>query len=448
MDYQLKIKEIREDMGTLSGNMQGIVDTAEEEGREMTDEEIKEFDSLEEKYNSKKKELSRYEKLAEQEEFKNTSPEKDLIQKTDVKVKKDELEKEGALAANTLKLYNGMIRGKETEVNSAIEKLAKGGHYGKEVAEATQRAAGDYYSTVVDADGATLLPTVVQDEIDTIANEYGVIRQVARRFNHIRGTLKRGGATGTLPASAVAEGGAITASMRQFQAIELNPQKWAVIVPWTFEANLELATQILSDVNREIAESFAKAEDDAGLNGDGTATYNSITGVLNNANVGQLTLASGNTSFADITPDNLVLARNEVPSSLRKSGVYVFHPDMEAIFLTKKDGQGAYIFDYQVVDGVPTLKGRPVFYTESLPGLDQDAVSTDFGVYGDFRYWIMALGAGMSAEQLNQGVITDADTGADINLSTQDLRALKFRNFFDMDTNFGSAFMKFTTPAA
>lgn len=444
----LKEKELREDMGSLSDKMQGIVDNAEEEDRDLTEEEAKEFDQLEAKYDKKEKQLRRHITLREQKEFTETSPEKELIEKTEVKVKKDELETEGALAKHTLSLYNGMIRGKETEVNAAIGKLAKGGHYGKDIAEATQRAAGDYYSTVIDADGATLLPTVVQSEIDTIANEYGVIRQVARKFTHIRGTLKRGAATGTLPASAIAEGGAISASMRQFQAIELNPQKWAVIVPWTFEANLELATQILSDVNREIGESFAKAEDDAGLNGDGTATYNSITGILNNANVGELTLAGGSTSFADITPDNLVLARNEVPSSLRKSGVYVFHPDLEAIFLTKQDGQGAYIFDYQVVNGVPTLKGRPVYYTESLPGLDADAVSTSFGVYGDFRYWIMALGAGMSAEELDQGIITDADTGADINLSTQDLRALKFRNFFDMDTNFGSAFMKFTTPAA
>jgi len=433
-------------MGTLSGTMQGIVDTAEEEGREMTDEEVETFDATEKEYQQKKKELSRYERLVEQEEFKNTPPtDKEKLLGVDVKVTKDELETEGAMAKNTLRMFNSLIRGNSGELNDAVGKLAKGGHYGKQAAEATQRAAGDYYSTVVSADGGTLLPTVVQGEIDTIANEYGVIRSIARTFNHVVGTLKRGAATGTLPASAVAEGGTISAQMRAFSAISLNPQKWAVIVPWTYESDLELARQILSDVNREIAESFAKAEDDAAFNGDGSGTYNSITGLLSNGNVGELTLAATNVSFTDITPDNLVLARNEVPSTLRKTGAYVFHPDMEAIFLTKKDTNGNYIFDYQTQGSVPTLKGRPVYYTESLPGLDSDAAGTSFGIYGDFRYWIMALGQGMTAEQLNQGVITDADTGADINLSTQDLRAIKFREFFDADTNFGSAFMKFTT---
>jgi HK97 family phage major capsid protein len=402
----------------------------------LTKEQQEKFDSNYNRSQELKDAIEREERQLQEEAELDESP------KAAVTVK-DARENKGHLAANTLKLLNGISQNKESIIKNAVEDLAKGGHYGK-----IKNAAGDYYSTAVSADGATLLPTVVQAEIDTVANEYGVARQVSRTFNHVRGTLKRGGATGTLPASAVSEGGAISAKMRSFKALSLNPAKWAVIVPWTYEANLELAEQILGDVNREIGESFAKAEDDATFNGDGSSTYNSITGLLSNGDAGELTLASGNTSFEDITPDNLILARNEVPSSLRKNGVYVFHPDMEAIFLTKKDSNGAYIFDYNMQGDVPTLKGRPVYYTESLPGLDSDAADTSFGVYGDFRYWIMAIGEGISSELLNQGVITDADSGASINLSTQDLRALKFREFFDAGTNFGSAFMKFTTAAS
>ena len=36
------------------------------------------------------------------------------------------------------------------------------------------RAAGDYYSTLVNADGAYLLPTVVVQEIEEIAKQVGV----------------------------------------------------------------------------------------------------------------------------------------------------------------------------------------------------------------------------------------------------------------------------------
>jgi hypothetical protein len=90
------------------------------------------------------------------------------------------------------------------------------------------------------------------------------------------------------------------------------------------------------------------------------------------------------------------------------------------------------------------LKGIPVLYTEVLPGTGSNA-NTDFGVLVNGNYVKMALGEEMSSEELRQGQITDADTGSTINLATQDLRALKTREFFDLDINFESAMMKFTT---
>lgn len=54
----------------------------------------------------------------------------------------------------------------------------------------------------------------------------------------------------------------------------------------------------------------------------------------------------------------------------------------------------------------------------------------------------------MTTEELREATITDADTGADINLATQDLRALKVREFFDMDCNFEIVFCKITTASS
>ena len=94
------------------------------------------------------------------------------------------------------------------------------------------------------------------------------------------------------------------------------------------------------------------------------------------------------------------------------------------------------------------VAGVPCVFSEALPALSASAVSTTFGVGGDFRYLKVATGGGLQTEEMRTGVITDADTGADINLGTQDLRALKYRAFFDLDTNFEDAFMKFTTAAS
>jgi HK97 family phage major capsid protein len=346
----------------------------------------------------------------------------------------------------------------KNDMNTAgehIQKLYEAGAYTERSVRQdlrNARAAGDFYSTVVDADGGFLLPTEVRDEINELADEVGVARTICDTFQQVRGTIKVPGATGVEDqANAVDEGGEIDSSIRAFQSVSLNPKKWAQIVPWSYEAQVELAPQILEDVQRAIARSFARAEDDALFNGDGTSSYNGINGIFsaNRSGVSSLVIGTtGDTNPEDVGPDELIEARNEIDPGARdnQSLYYAFHPDLEAVFLTKKDDNGQYLFDYVETDqGEPNeLKGIPVLYTEVLPGVG-DSADTDFGSLVNGNYVKMALGEGMTSEELTQGQVKDADTGSTINLATQDLRALKSRMFFDIDINFESAAMKFTT---
>lgn len=356
----------------------------------------------------------------------------------------DDRKRAAELAHNTLRMLQGVTTRNHTMIVEAQRELARAGHYGEEI---QQRAAGDYYSTLVDADGAILLPTQVVQEIEEIGEVLGVAEQIVTTYNHVVGTLKVPGATGNLRASAVAEGAAISSSMRAFQAISLNPKKWAIIVPWTYEANREAGPQILADAQRAIARGFGYAKDDALFNGDGTSTYNSIDGILssNRSSVAEYVLPSGSTSFDDLSADDVFLMRRKIPAALRKMASYAFHPDIETTLRTLKDGNGRYIFAYNEDRGVATLGGRPVHFTEVLPDIGDDGTSTTFGVYGYFPCFKMANGQGMTSEDLREGTVSDADTGSDINLATQDLRALKVRQLFDMDCNFEEAFTKVTT---
>ena len=360
-----------------------------------------------------------------------------------VRVGTDRAER-ASMAQHTLRMLHGITTRQADVARDAQRELARAGHYGADV---QQRAAGDYYSTLVDADGAILLPTVVADEIERIGNEYGFASRFADNFSHVVGTLKVPGATGAMTASAVAEGGAIASKMRAFKAVSLNPKKWAVIVPWTYEANLEAGPRILEDALFGIGLAFERAKDGAMFNGDGGSTYNSITGILAKAGTAAYDLAATKDSFDDITADDLILMRRQLPAAIRSQGAYAFHPDMEAKLRTLKDGNGSYIYAYNSDTGVATLAGRPVGYTEVLPAITADAEETAFGVFGAFRYWKVANGEGMSSEDLTQASVTDADTGTAINLATQDMRALKVRSFFDMGTNFAEAFCVISTGA-
>jgi len=368
------------------------------------------------------------------------------------RVTRDYNEQEAVMARETLGLIVNARNPRQAQDHA--ERLIRGGHYGRDVTEEA-RASGDFYSTVVDADGGILLPTEVRNEIEELADQVGVAREIVDTFEQIEGTIRVPAATGVEDqADFVAEGGTITSNKRAFQSVELNPQKVAQIVPWTYEAQVELAPQILNDVQRAIARSFARAEDDALLNGDGTASYNSIDGLFSgNKSVPTYTIGSGSDTAedpADITPEELILARNSMDTGARSLSdmYYVFHPDMRNVFLTKKDGQGEFLFEEdfrQGGDDGDQIRSVSVLFTEVLSAPGSSQPSTKFGTLVNGNYIKMATGQGISTEELRTGTVQDADTGSDINLATQDLRALKARRFFDLDFNFDSAAVNFET---
>lgn len=357
-----------------------------------------------------------------------------------------DLDREKRMAFNTLRMLHGQLTRNAELMHQAQRELAKDGWYGT---EAQQRAAGDYYSTLVDDDGAILLPTVVAQEIERIGSVYGVAEQLATTFSHIVGKFRAPASVGDLTASAVAEGGEITSSKRSFTAVELNPAKWALIVPWSYEAQLEAGPQILADAQFAIGLGFARAKDASMFRGDGSATYNGIHGILSAARTGvaTYTLPATKTSMDDITVTDLKLMTRNIPAVLRAMGTYVFHPDMEPVLSDLRDGDGRLLYAYNASTGVATLNGRPVRYTEVLPDAGDDAPGLTFGVFGAFKAWKIANGQGMTSEEMREGTVKDADTGTDINLGTQDLRALKVRMFWDMDCNFEEAFVKIKTAA-
>lgn len=380
-----------------------------------------------------------------------TPGERGLDVNGDVKIEQGELENEGARAEHTLKMLNALNFGRHGQVRENIDKLIRGGHYGETMQRNIQtRGVGDYYQTLVGDDGQVLLPTVVREEIEEIAQVYGVARQLVQTFNHVVGTIKIPGGSGETPAVAIGEGQAYTADKRAFEAVQLNPQKWGKIIPWTYEANREIGPQILMDVQRSMARGFAKAEDDALINGDGTSSYHGIEGIFNLSGTSSYTLTEDSITqdeFDEVHPDDIILAKNNIAPGARDNVSLIAHPDMEAVFKTKKDDQGAYLFDYNSASGIDRVGGIPVFYTEVLPANSTGSQgSTNYMVLGNFSYWKMAIGEEMSTEQLRESTITDVN-GNTINLGEQDIRANKFREFFDMGTNFPEVFVPISTAA-
>jgi HK97 family phage major capsid protein len=153
---------------------------------------------------------------------------------------------------------------------------------------------------------------------------------------------------------------------------------------------------MLEDSNPEISsillELFAEAlsgeEDKQGLAGTGAP----FTGILEDTNVADVTMATGDTSFANVTADYLRDLISELkPLALAGAG-YIMHRTVWGTVQKLKDN-GALIATTAnpVVMGtgantgvVGYIWGYPVYLSEKMPYTD--AVDTPFIIFGNLRF--------------------------------------------------------------
>jgi len=349
-----------------------------------------------------------------------------------------------AVWANTYMLLNGVATQNPADVRKFQTQLALVGEYGsdwQEKAKTEQRAI-----MLTSSEGAPFLPTTVINTIQDVAKEVGIARRLATTYTIITGDAKVPNVSGRLTAFAVNEAAEIKARKAAFSSVTLDPKKWGVISPWSSEMNIEIGAQFIQKVVQLAAEAFADLEDQSVFTADGTATYHSLTGLLNNGSIGEHLMATGDGAFTDIDYDDLLTMRQQPAVGVRRRGAYVFHHDFEVQFLKLKDGAGQYIFPRE--SGVNNIAGRPVYYTEAMPDLADTALSTSFGLYGDFSYVTMGLGQSLTATLLTEASIKDVDDSTVIRLGMTDSMALRFIAYWDVKFGLTTPFAKITTSSS
>ena len=155
-----------------------------------------------------------------------------------------------------------------------------------------------------DSEGGYLVPTPLERTMIEIREAYGVVRRFARRWPMGAETLTIPKRLTGLTSAAAAEGADILAgneTSMSFGTVALVARKWATYTQVTNELMEDAIIDMAQQLAREIALAFAYAEDNSGFNGDGTGTYNSITGVKNALLAGSDHVATGKTTFAALT---------------------------------------------------------------------------------------------------------------------------------------------------
>jgi HK97 family phage major capsid protein len=214
------------------------------------------------------------------------------------------------------------------------------------------RAQG--YTT--DTLGGNLVPTPLLDEVIVLVNEYGQFTPNVRNVTMTAETLRIPKRAGGLTGYWVSENNTISDSNATWTQVNLVAKKLAVSNRLSNEILADSIVDLSSYIVTEIGRAFAKITDDAGFNGNGSADFGGITGLVPAM---QATTGSGQslaylkglyksataTSFETFSIADFTSAMAALPLYARQNAKWYISPagfaaSMQRLALTSGSGTG------------------------------------------------------------------------------------------------------------
>ena len=266
-------------------------------------------------------------------------------------------------------------------------------------------------STLSNAAGLYLEPTPMLAEIFILVEKWGVARRYFRPIAMTQETLKLDSLLTEAISYWTTQGSNITASDLAFAQGTLTAYKLAAITSWSNELPEESAVALLPIVIDSIARAIRKKEDLAGFIGDGSATYATITGLLNYAgNV--VTMDAGKTAITDATSDDFKSLRDAVNIDFRDGAMYFLSPASVSGLEGMKDLQGRYIYREPAGSLPAMLWGYPIADSIGINALTQtSAAALKFAAFGNPQHMLMGMRREIEILASREGIL---DNGTDI----------------------------------
>jgi len=241
-----------------------------------------------------------------------------------------------------------------------------------------------------DSAGGFVVPEEVLNEIDRVADNYGIIRKLSRHIPMGRDTLNMP-TLGTKPTVTwPGESTAGTGSQPVLKNVKLNAKTAMGLTPISNELMEDANVEIVDFLIDLFAEELAGAEDLQGLNGVGAP----FTGVLNSTEVNTSTAASGNTTVATLDLADLMDAQANLKSTVLSGAVFVFHRTVwNGIKKLQEGSQSLIAFNTTGVISTKTeggtlvpagfLLGYPVYLSDQMPSAP--SAGEAYGIFGNFK---------------------------------------------------------------
>jgi HK97 family phage major capsid protein len=242
------------------------------------------------------------------------------------------------------------------------------------------RGISNVLSEGSDTAGGYLVPDEFANDLAQALSEQNIFRQISRIVKTSSDRLKIPVAEGGATVNWISENAEIPETSVTFNQVVLNPYKLGCLI----RASTELMEDSVFDLQRHIADQFAKeigkAEEEAFCIGVGDDRPSGI--FSGGADVGVTT-----SSKTAITFDDVIDLLHSVKPPYRGKSVFVTNDSTIRELRKIKDGNGQYIWQPAVKDGLPdTILARPVYICPYVPVIEAGA---NVMAFGDFNnYWI------------------------------------------------------------
>ncbi|MEL7088521.1 MAG: phage major capsid protein, partial [Planctomycetota bacterium] len=224
----------------------------------------------------------------------------------DLKLRVEKAEKR---AYNGVKQYRGAFGSEDAARGFGLMVVGKFADDSQKRSWAQEALAADHKSlhdqlvknkvfTTTTADA--VIPEVWLSTMEDLLDTHGVFERDALSVPMTSDLVHWSKKTGRVSAVPMSEGGSVAGTEPAIQGRELTARKWGAYTEVNNEATEDAIIAIAEFIAADMAEAHALAVDQAGFLGDGTGTYNSITGVLN-ALGSAATIAQGTNAWGGYT---------------------------------------------------------------------------------------------------------------------------------------------------
>ena len=245
-----------------------------------------------------------------------------------------------------------------------------------------------------DTEGGYLVPDEYERTLIEALEEQNIFRQLAHVIHTSSGERKIPVVASKGTASWIDEEAAYPESDDTFGQVSIGAYKLATMI----KVSDELLQDSVFDVESYIASEFARrigaAEEDAFINGNGTAKPTGLLHSVSGAATGVTTAG------AAITADEIIDLIHSVKSGYRKKAVFLLNDSTVKNLRRLKDGNGQYLWQPGLKEGQPDKLFSYRLVTSAY--MPEVASSAKPVLFGDFSsYWI-ADRQGRSFQRLNE----------------------------------------------